>query len=75
MVSWLWSDANVVRKCHEVYRSSLGADKPRYVKFTTTLLDQGVRALERGAWFLSDAHSDEVIDETIAAVATTARAI
>jgi glutamate-1-semialdehyde 2,1-aminomutase len=57
------------------YRSSLGADKARYVKFTTTLLAHGVRALERGAWFLSDAHSDEVIDETIAAVATTARTI
>jgi glutamate-1-semialdehyde 2,1-aminomutase len=57
------------------YRSSLGADKARYVKFTTTLLAHGVRALERGAWFLSDAHSDEVIDETIAAVETTVRAI
>ena len=57
------------------YRSSLDADKLRYVKLTTTLLDHGVRALERGAWFLSDAHSDEVIDETIAAVATAARMI
>ena len=36
---------------------------------TTGLLDHGVRALERGAWFLSDAHSDAVVDETIAAVA------
>src|SRR5262249_4458942 len=32
------------------YRSALAADKPRYVKFTTGLLERGVRALERGAW-------------------------
>jgi glutamate-1-semialdehyde 2,1-aminomutase len=57
------------------YRSSLAADKPRYVRLTTALLDRGVRALERGAWFLSDAHSEEVIDATIAAVAAVARAI
>jgi glutamate-1-semialdehyde 2,1-aminomutase len=57
------------------YRSSLAADKARYVKFTTALLDHGVRALERGAWFLSIAHTDEVIDETIAAVATAAKKI
>ena len=57
------------------YRSSLSADKARYVKLTTALLQRGVRALERGAWFLSDAHDDRVIDETIAAVAEAARAI
>ena len=33
------------------------------------------RALERGAWFLSDAHSDAVVDETIAAVAAVAKTI
>src|SRR5262245_37695779 len=57
------------------YRSALAADKARYVKFTTALLDHGVRALERGAWFLSSAHTDEVIDETIAAVAAVAKTI
>jgi glutamate-1-semialdehyde 2,1-aminomutase len=57
------------------YRSSLAADKARYIRFTTALLDHGVRALERGAWFLSDAHTDDVIDETIAAVATVAKTI
>ena len=51
------------------YRDSLAADKERYVNFTTGLLSHGVRALERGAWFLSSAHDDTVIDETIAAVA------
>jgi glutamate-1-semialdehyde 2,1-aminomutase len=57
------------------YRSSLAADKPRYVKLTTALLQRGVRALERGAWFLSIAHTDEVIDTTIAAVAAAAKTI
>jgi glutamate-1-semialdehyde 2,1-aminomutase len=57
------------------YRSSLGADKARYVKFTIALLQRGVRALERGAWFLSSEHTDALIDETLAAVAAAAREI
>ena len=57
------------------YRSSLAADRARYIRFTTALLDHGVRALERGAWFLSSAHTDELIDETIAAVETVAKTI
>ncbi len=57
------------------YRSALSADRARYVRLTTALLDQGVRALERGAWFLSAAHTDAVIDETIAAVALAAKQI
>jgi glutamate-1-semialdehyde 2,1-aminomutase len=55
------------------YRSSLAADKARYIRFTTALLEHGVRALERGAWFISAAHTDALIDETIAAVAKVAR--
>jgi glutamate-1-semialdehyde 2,1-aminomutase len=57
------------------YRSSLAADKARYVKLTTSLLQRGVRALERGAWFLSIAHTDDVIDTTIAAVAAASKTI
>ena len=57
------------------YRSSLAADRARYIRFTTALLDHGVRALERGAWFLSSAHTDELIDETIAAVEAVAKTI
>jgi glutamate-1-semialdehyde 2,1-aminomutase len=34
-----------------------------------------VRALERGAWFLSTAHDDAVIDATIAAARDAAREI
>jgi glutamate-1-semialdehyde 2,1-aminomutase len=57
------------------YRDSLAADKARYIDFTTSLLKHGVRALERGAWFLSTAHNDAVIDETIAAVAGAAETL
>ena len=37
------------------------------MRLTTALLGHGVRALERGAWFLSLAHDDAVIDATIEA--------
>lgn len=47
------------------YRSSLAADKASYVKLCTALLERGVRVLERGAWFISTAHDDSVIDETL----------
>jgi len=53
----------------------LGMDKPRYTAFTTALLRHGVRALERGAWFLSTEHDDEVIDATLEAVALALREI
>jgi glutamate-1-semialdehyde 2,1-aminomutase len=43
-------------------------DRKRYVAFTTALLRHGVRALERGAWFLSTEHTDDVIDATLEAV-------
>jgi glutamate-1-semialdehyde 2,1-aminomutase len=57
------------------YRTSLQADKARYRRFSAALLDHGVRALERGAWFISTAHTAAVIDETIAAVAAVAKTI
>jgi glutamate-1-semialdehyde 2,1-aminomutase len=49
------------------YRDQVMADKAGYVRLTTALLGHGVRALERGAWFLSVAHDEAVIDATIAA--------
>ena len=57
------------------YRSSLQADRARYLKFAEALLYRGVRALERGAWFVSAAHTDDVIDQTIEAVAEVAKEI
>ena len=50
------------------YRDLLGVDKALYVQFAHALLKRGVRVLERGAWFVSLAHDDEVIDTTLDAV-------
>jgi glutamate-1-semialdehyde 2,1-aminomutase len=55
------------------YRDSLKADKAKYVKLAGTMVERGVRALERGAWFLSAAHDDEVIDQTLAVVEDSVR--
>jgi len=57
------------------YRDLADVNKARYVAFTTALLRRGVRALERGAWFLSTAHDDAVIEATIAAAHNAAREI
>lgn len=59
----------------ETYRDTLAVDRARYVRFTSALIQLGVRALERGAWFLSSAHDDEVIDRTLEAIDTAARAV
>jgi glutamate-1-semialdehyde 2,1-aminomutase len=53
----------------------LKTDKALYVKFAHALLKRGVRVLERGAWFVSFAHDDAVIDTTLAAVKEAAREI
>jgi glutamate-1-semialdehyde 2,1-aminomutase len=47
------------------YRDATAADKAAYVRLTTAMLSHGVRALERGAWFLSSVHDDAVIDRTL----------
>ena len=57
------------------YRDLLKADKVLYVKFAHALLRRGVRALERGAWFVSFAHDDAVIDATLEAVSGAAKDI
>jgi glutamate-1-semialdehyde 2,1-aminomutase len=57
------------------YRDLTRIDRPAYVAFTTALLKRGVRALERGAWFLSREHDEAVIDATLAAVADAAREV
>lgn len=59
----------------ETYRDTFAVDRARYVRFTGALLQQGVRALERGAWFLSSAHDDEVIDRTLEAIDAAARTV
>jgi len=57
------------------YRDSLKADKSSYVRFTAALMEHGVRALERGAWFLSLAHTDDIIDQTLDTISEVARQI
>ena len=49
-----------------------GTGKPR---FCGELLKRRVRALERGAWFLSTTHDDEALEETIAAARDAAQAV
>jgi glutamate-1-semialdehyde 2,1-aminomutase len=50
------------------YRDVARRDHARYVRFCVALLQRGVRVLERGAWFVSSEHKDDVIDQTLAAV-------
>jgi glutamate-1-semialdehyde 2,1-aminomutase len=57
------------------YRDLTRLDRPAYVAFTTALLRRGVRALERGAWFLSIEHDEAVIDATLEAVEDAAREV
>jgi len=57
------------------YRDLLRSDKPMYVKFAHGLLKRGVRVLERGAWFVSFAHDNAVIDTTLDAVRGAAKEI
>jgi glutamate-1-semialdehyde 2,1-aminomutase len=51
----------------ESYRDTLRLDKAMYVRLTAAMLRRGVRALERGAWFLSTEHDDAVIGATVQA--------
>jgi glutamate-1-semialdehyde 2,1-aminomutase len=59
----------------ENYRDILSTDRAGYVRVTTGLLARGVRVLERGAWFISSAHDDAVVDETISALRDTLAAL
>ncbi len=50
------------------YRDLLLADKQKYSDFALALLDEGILTLPHGRWYLSTAHSDADIDNTLAAV-------
>jgi len=56
----------------ETFRDTFAADRARYIKFTTALIERGVRALERGAWFLSCEHDEATIDRTLEVIDSTA---
>ncbi|MCF3934587.1 aspartate aminotransferase family protein [Acuticoccus sp. M5D2P5] len=68
----------VVEGFPQIFHIALGLDRPAthyrdltqmnrvaYIALTTALLKRGVRALERGAWFLSSEHDAAVIAETL----------
>jgi glutamate-1-semialdehyde 2,1-aminomutase len=55
------------------WRDLAKMNRAKYVRFTAALLAHGVRALERGAWFMSAAHDDAIVDQTLAAVRKAAR--
>lgn len=57
------------------YRDLAGMNKQAYVALTTALLHRGVRALERGVWFLSSEHDDALVAETLAAMADAVGAL
>ena len=50
------------------YRSHrMNADEEKYAKFNQGMLDQGVRLTARGVWFVSTAHTEQDIEDTLAA--------
>jgi glutamate-1-semialdehyde 2,1-aminomutase len=49
------------------YRDVIRYDRARYVRFCRAMLDHGVRLLNRGVWFVSAAHSEQDIEQTVAA--------
>jgi glutamate-1-semialdehyde 2,1-aminomutase len=57
------------------YREFAATDHAAMARLHTALLDRGVNMVPRGLWFLSTAHSDADIDETIAAAADAFRAL
>jgi len=59
----------------ENYRDTLPVDRPRYIGFTTALIERGVRALERGAWFLSSEHDEATIDRTLEVIEAAVKTI
>jgi len=50
------------------YREFLRTDAAKRTRFNALLHEEGVRVTTRGSWFLSAAHSDDDIDETLIAV-------
>jgi glutamate-1-semialdehyde 2,1-aminomutase len=50
------------------FRDTFRVDRARYVRFASAMIERGVRALERGAWFLSTEHDDVIIDRTLRVV-------
>jgi glutamate-1-semialdehyde 2,1-aminomutase len=52
------------------YRDTLALDKAKSSKFVAGLQNRGVRIIGRGLWYISNAHTEAEIDQTIATVHT-----
>jgi len=50
------------------YRSFTRRDPAAYARFALALQERGIRVIPEGLWFLSTAHTDRDVDETLAAV-------
>jgi glutamate-1-semialdehyde 2,1-aminomutase len=49
------------------YAATADADAEAFALFTEAMLERGIMVLPRGWWFLSAAHSDEDVEQTVAA--------
>jgi glutamate-1-semialdehyde 2,1-aminomutase len=49
------------------YRESAACDKDKALAFHQALQEEGIRTNQNAKWFLSTAHDDAIIDETLAA--------
>ena len=49
------------------YRESAACDKDKALAFHIALQEEGIRTNQNAKWFLSVAHDDAIIDETLAA--------
>ena len=47
------------------YRDLLNLDADMYISFCLEMIKRGVRTLERGAWFISIEHTEDILQETI----------
>lgn len=45
-----------------------GCDRERYARFSVAMLRHGVRLIERGIWYISAAHTEAHVAQTLAAV-------
>jgi len=55
------------------YREHARTDQSGYVDLAIALVERGIRVLPRGTWFLSTAHTDAHIDQTLEHVADALR--
>lgn len=49
------------------FREAVACDRDKALAFHTALQDEGIRTNQNAKWFLSTAHDDTIIDETLAA--------